>query len=129
MNVCVITESWMKTFIIIIYFICVADLYCGLRLMEVTYTRAQNRKQLKMDPLTSLFSKLLDHPPQGISHKPFSSGHVYDFLGASFPFSFRHHFVSPPVPGAGLFFLSILIQPGTFLHNKSPIVVFPTVGA
>ena len=53
----------MKTFIIIIYFICVADLYCGLQLMEVTYTRAQNRKQPKMGPLTSLFSKLLDHPP------------------------------------------------------------------
>lgn len=64
MNVCVITESWMKMFIIIIYFICVTDLYCGLQLMEVTYTRAQNRKQLKMDPLTSLFSKLLDHPPR-----------------------------------------------------------------
>ena len=89
--------------------------------MEVIYTRVQNRKPLKRDLITSLFSKFLGHPPQGISHKTFSSDHVCDFLEISFPFSFRLLLV----PNPRLLLLPILINQEHFCTLKSPIVVPP----
>lgn len=124
-NVCVMNK-WVNEDFYCCYVSCLySRFYCGLELMEVIYTRAQNRKPLKRDLLTSLFSKLLRNPPQGISHKTFSSDHVCDFLGTSFPFPFRLHLV----PGARLLLLPILINQDYFCTLKSPVVVSPTVGA
>lgn len=115
-NVCVMNK-WVNEDFYCCYVSCLySRFYCGLELMEVIYTRAQNRKPLKRDLLTSLFSKLLGNPPQGNFSQDFLFRPCLWLSWNFFPLLFQ----TPSCSRCQALVAPETDQPGLFLHTQKP---------